>query len=139
MIVLDEPTSGMDTQARQHLWEMLKDYRSKKERLIILTTHFMEEAEYLGNRIGIMGDGKMITCGKSHFLKNMYGAGYILTMVTDDNANKEEIYKIITDRISGVKADVPADKAGKEFKFTLPQTEASKFSEMFKIFETQKE
>lgn len=57
IILLDEPTSGMDTYARRHLWEMLKLY--KKDKLIVLTTHFMDEADFLGDRIGIMGEGRL--------------------------------------------------------------------------------
>ena len=48
----------MDTSARRHIWDMLKKYKSEK--IIVLTTHFMDEADYLGDRIGIMGDGKYI-------------------------------------------------------------------------------
>ena len=51
-IILDEPTSGMDTSARRHIWEILKNF--KNDRIILLTTHFMDEADYLGDRIGIM-------------------------------------------------------------------------------------
>lgn len=55
LVYLDEPTSGMDTSARRHVWDMLKRY--KNDRIICLTTHFMDEADYLGDRIGIMADG----------------------------------------------------------------------------------
>ena len=79
IIVLDEPTAGMDTYARRFIWEMLKNYR--KGRIIILTTHLMDEADYLGDRIGIMMQGKIVTCGSSVFLKNKFGLGYNLTFV----------------------------------------------------------
>ena len=52
LVMLDEPTSGMDLGARRNLWDMLKSY--KKDRIIILTTHHMDEADVLGDRIGIM-------------------------------------------------------------------------------------
>jgi ATP-binding cassette subfamily A (ABC1) protein 3 len=55
LVLLDEPTSGMDLSARRGLWEMLKNY--KKNRIIILTTHYMDEADILGDRIGIMAKG----------------------------------------------------------------------------------
>jgi len=55
LIYLDEPTSGMDTSARRHIWEMLKKY--KNDKIVVLTTHFMDEADFLGDRIGIMGEG----------------------------------------------------------------------------------
>ena len=77
VIILDEPTSGMDASARRYIWDLLKSY--KNDRIIILTTHFMDEADYLGDRIGIMGDGKMLCCGSSVFLKNQFGVGYSIT------------------------------------------------------------
>jgi len=55
LILLDEPTSGMDTSARRFVWEMLTNM--KQDRVIILTTHFMDEADFIGDRIGIMVDG----------------------------------------------------------------------------------
>ena len=55
---LDEPSSGMDATARREMWDMLKKY--KDDRIIILTTHYMEEADSLGDRIGIMSHGKMM-------------------------------------------------------------------------------
>jgi ATP-binding cassette subfamily A (ABC1) protein 3 len=52
LVMLDEPTTGMDLSARRGLWDMLKNYRNN--RIIILTTHYMDEADVLGDRIGIM-------------------------------------------------------------------------------------
>ena len=51
-VLLDEPTSGMDLSARRSLWDMLRNYRENK--IILLTTHYMDEADVLGDRIGIM-------------------------------------------------------------------------------------
>ena len=79
LVMLDQPTAGMDLSARRSLWDMLKNYRNN--RIIILTTHYMDEADVLGDRIGIMGKGKILCLGTSLFLKNRYGAGYKLTMV----------------------------------------------------------
>ncbi len=77
LVYLDEPTSGMDTSSRRHIWEMLKNY--KHDKIIILTTHFMDEADYLSDRIGIMNEGKLVCCGSPVFLKNNFGVGYNLT------------------------------------------------------------
>jgi len=78
-ILLDEPTSGMDLQARRQLWNTLKEY--KKDRIIVLTTHYMDEADILGDRIGIMSNGIMTCLGSSSFLKNKFGVGYNLTII----------------------------------------------------------
>ena len=73
LILLDEPTAGLDISARRRLWDTLKRYR--EDRLIILTTHYMDEAEILGDRIGIMSQGKLVCLGTTSFLKQRYGAG----------------------------------------------------------------
>ena len=79
IILLDEPTSGMDVMARRKLWEFLKTY--KKDKIILLTTHFLDEAEYLGDRIGIMSDGKFLCSGTSSFLKSKYPCGFNLNLL----------------------------------------------------------
>ncbi len=78
-VLLDEPTSGLDIQARRQLWNMLRQY--KKNRIILLTTHYMDEADILGDRIGIMTQGKMTCLGSSMFLKSRFGVGYVMTVV----------------------------------------------------------
>ena len=70
-MILDEPTSGMDPQARRGMWDVLQTL--KKDRTIMLTTHFMEEADVLGDRIAIMADGKVKCCGSPMFLKSNLG------------------------------------------------------------------
>jgi ATP-binding cassette, subfamily A (ABC1), member 3 len=79
LVLLDEPTAGMDLGARRGLWDMLKSY--KTDRIIILTTHYMDEADVLGDRIAIMAQGELKCLGSSLFLKNRFGAGYKLTLV----------------------------------------------------------
>lgn len=78
-VLLDEPTAGMDLTARRKLWDMLK--RQKQNRIILLTTHYMDEADLLGDRIGIMSQGELVCLGSSLFLKKKYGVGYNLTVV----------------------------------------------------------
>ena len=78
LVMLDEPTSGMDLTARRELWNMLKE--EKEGRVMVLTTHFMDEADILGDRIGIMANGTLLCCGSSLFLKNKFGVGYRLNI-----------------------------------------------------------
>lgn len=82
LVMLDEPTSGMDLTAWRKIWDMLK--RNKDGRVIILTTHFMDEADILGDRIGIMASGKIKCCGSSLFLKKWFGVGYNLVIAKVD-------------------------------------------------------
>lgn len=76
VVLFDEPSSGMDPAARRQLWDML--LKEKVGRTILLTTHFMDEADVLGDRIAIMCDGELRCYGTSFFLKKYYGCGYKL-------------------------------------------------------------
>lgn len=75
MVFLDEPTTGMDPITRRHVWDIIED--AKKGRSIVLTTHSMEEADILGDRIAIMAKGKLHCIGTSIRLKSRFGTGYI--------------------------------------------------------------
>ena len=61
LLFLDEPTTGFDPEARRAAWEMIEDLRSLG-RTIILTTHYMEEAEYLADRVAVLVDGRIVAC-----------------------------------------------------------------------------
>ena len=76
VVLCDEPTSGMDPSARRALWDVLQE--EKKGRTILLSTHFMDEADILGDRIAIMSDGELKCCGTSFYLKKKFGVGYHL-------------------------------------------------------------
>ena len=85
LVVLDEPTSGMDPKSRRDTWDIIR--KNRAERVIMLSTHFMDEADILCDRIGIMHTGKLATCGSSLELKERHGAGYVLTLIVDDDDN----------------------------------------------------
>jgi len=76
LCILDEPTTGLDPGARRRLWDTLA--MLKKGRTILLTTHFMDEAEILGDRVGIMKDGKLACVGSPIALKQEFDIGYEL-------------------------------------------------------------
>uniref|UniRef100_A0A668ACT9 P-type phospholipid transporter n=1 Tax=Myripristis murdjan TaxID=586833 RepID=A0A668ACT9_9TELE len=79
VVILDEPTAGVDPYARRGIWDLLLNYR--QGRTIILSTHHMDEADILGDRIAIISHGKLCCVGSSLFLKNQLGTGYYLTLV----------------------------------------------------------
>ncbi|CAM5115675.1 unnamed protein product [Eretmochelys imbricata] len=82
VVILDEPTAGVDPYSRRGIWELLLKYR--QGRTIILSTHHMDEADILGDRIAIISHGKLCCIGSSLFLKNQLGTGYYLTLVKKD-------------------------------------------------------
>jgi ABC-2 type transport system ATP-binding protein len=67
ILFLDEPTLGLDPQARRAIWEYI--IQLKREKTILLTTHYMDEADFLADRIGVMDEGKIIALGSSQKLK----------------------------------------------------------------------
>ncbi|KAL6982570.1 ATP-binding cassette sub- A member 2 [Sarracenia purpurea var. burkii] len=75
LVLLDEPTTGMDPINRRHVWDIIED--AKKGRAIILTTHSMEEADILSDRIGIMAKGRLRCIGTSNRLKSKFGTSFV--------------------------------------------------------------
>jgi len=78
IILLDEPSAGMDPEARRFMWTVVEQISQRdKKSAVILTTHSMEEAEALSTKMGIMVRGGIFKCfGSSQHLKNKYGTGY---------------------------------------------------------------
>ncbi|XP_052061510.1 phospholipid-transporting ATPase ABCA3-like [Mytilus californianus] len=132
-VMLDEPTSGMDPAARRQTWDVLQKFR--KDRTLVLTTHFMDEADLLGDRIAIMADGVVKCCGTSHFLKKKYGAGYHLVMVKNQSCNVSTVTQLIQSHIrtATLESDISA-----ELSYLLPFDESSKFENLFKDVEAKK-
>lgn len=85
VIFFDEPTTGMDPKNRRHVWTLIQSL--KVGRVVIMTTHSMEEADVLGDRLGIMCNGRLKCVGSSLHLKKKYGSGYRLAVVADTQKN----------------------------------------------------
>ncbi len=111
---------------------MLKQY--KTGRIIILTTHYMDEADYLGDRIAIMGEGTIRTCGTSMYLKDKFGVGYTLNLFKKDEKNNNN-----TEVINFIKAIIPtaehAPNISTELSFKLPLDTAPQFPTLFEQLE----
>ncbi|GMF13570.1 unnamed protein product [Phytophthora lilii] len=133
LVFLDEPTSGMDPYSRRSTWEILLNNRN--DRVMVLTTHFMDEADILGDRIAIMAEGEMRCCGSSLFLKNRFGAGYNLTLVKDDaKCDDDAVAAFVT---SYVPAAQLLSNVGSEIAFQLPLHSSSEFATMFAEMDRQ--
>lgn len=127
LVLLDEPTSGMDLSARRKLWNMLKNY--KTGRIMILTTHYMDEADILGDRIGIMAGGQLVCLGSSLFLKNRYGVGYNITMVKKEKTENNLIMPYFQKHLGAEIKD--KNEVSSEFTIKIPTSLSSKFQEFF--------
>ena len=89
VIFLDEPSSGLDPLSRRQLWDMIHEEKARGK-TVILTTHFMEEADYLGDRIAIMSHGKLYCCDTSSALKHRYGVGFYLTFAKEGEQDPQQ-------------------------------------------------
>lgn len=126
LIFLDEPTAGMDPHSRHSLWSLLK--KKKENRVILLTTHFMDEADILADRKVFIRKGKLRCCGSSLFLKSKFGVGYHLTMVVEPTSNTETIKDYLQNMIPSFEQE---RSHGNELSFTLPLQEVSNFGLLF--------
>lgn len=130
LVLLDEPTAGMDLNARRKLWNMLKN--QKHNRIIILTTHYMDEADILGDRIGIMSGGKLVCLGSSLFLKNRFGVGYNLTMVKNHKEPNTKVGPYFEQHLGPVKK---LHEVSSEITYQIPISLSYKFKEFFENFD----
>jgi ATP-binding cassette subfamily A (ABC1) protein 3 len=91
IILLDEPSAGMDPEARRFMWQVVaKISQQRKKSAVILTTHSMEEAEALSTKMGIMVKGGIFRCfGSSQHIKNKYGTGYEIEVKVRKISNDE--------------------------------------------------
>ncbi|XP_050530373.1 phospholipid-transporting ATPase ABCA3-like isoform X2 [Daktulosphaira vitifoliae] len=134
VLILDEPTSGMDPESRREMWDLLLSIRGK--RTILITTHFMEEADVLGDRIAIMDHGKVICYGTSLFLKKAYGTGYNLTIIKKESFDVIEMAKVIKDFVP--EANLQSSLSA-QVVFNLPNESSNQFPELFRMLELKKE
>ncbi|CAG2105325.1 unnamed protein product [Medioppia subpectinata] len=130
VVVLDEPTSGVDVAIRRQIWSILQSHKANKT--IIMTTHFMEEADILCDRKAILTKGSLRCVGSSLFLKKKFGIGYHLTVDTQKDVHIKDITSLVT-------SDIPTARlsrsAGTEVFYILPQNESQKFSQLFSTLE----
>lgn len=134
VVMLDEPTSGMDPSARRATWDLLQG--EKRGRTILLTTHFMDEADLLGDRIAIMAGGELQCCGSPLFLKNKYGAGYHMVIVKDAFCNVSEITRLVHMYVPNAALE---SSAGAELSYILPKESTSRFELLFAELEMNRE
>ncbi|KAL0205106.1 hypothetical protein P9112_000413 [Eukaryota sp. TZLM1-RC] len=93
VLVLDEPTTGLDVRVRANLWEIIMEIR--KDRAVIITTHSMEEAEQLSTRVAIMCHSRLHALGTSLRLRNAFGSGYKVLIEINDDSDVDAILGVL--------------------------------------------
>jgi len=93
ILFLDEPTLGLDPQTRVHVWDYIKKLREEKEVTVFLTTHYMDEAEKLCDRVAIIDNGKIISTGKPEDLTHLVGLEVVYVKI-ENNLKPENLLQI---------------------------------------------
>ncbi|XP_049537371.1 phospholipid-transporting ATPase ABCA1 [Anopheles darlingi] len=135
LLILDEPTSGLDPESRRDIWDVL--LRLRQDHTILLTTHFMEEADMLGDWIAIMEYGELVAFGSPMFLKQQYGKGYTLKLLKratglDWQATLALIRQYVPDAIE-------RSAVQQVCAVTLPYGAIDKYADLLQELELQKE
>ncbi|XP_049285562.1 ATP-binding cassette sub-family A member 2 [Anopheles funestus] len=133
LLILDEPTSGLDPESRRDIWDVLLKLRQKHT--ILLTTHFMEEADVLADWVAIMEEGALVAFGSPLYLKREYGKGYTLKLFKAKNFDERQTWSLIQHHVP--KAFV-RDSVQEIFAVTLPYDDVAQYAAMLKELEVTK-
>ena len=136
LVLLDEPTSGMDVIAKRKLWNFLKEF--KNDKIIILTTHSLDEAEYLGDRIGIMSNGEFICSGTSSFLKSKYPCGFNLNLLVNPEVFNDKIRKELFNKLIKYEPKLEVKISSKGLFSVNIESNNNNIKEIFNIIEDNK-
>ncbi|XP_069055940.1 cholesterol transporter ABCA5 isoform X1 [Pleurodeles waltl] len=126
VLLLDEPTAGMDPCSRHVVWKLLK--HRKADRVTVLSTHFMDEADILADRKAVISQGMLKCIGSSLFLKTKWGVGYRLSLDINKICDVEAVTSLIRGHTAGSKL---LQQHEHELVFTLPFKDMDKFSGLF--------
>ena len=93
LVILDEPTTGLDPQARRNIWTLIQEIHQRNV-TVVLTTHYMEEAEALCQRLAIMDRGKLVATDTPQNLMNRLNATYTVTMMTTEPLTEDQLLSL---------------------------------------------
>ena len=146
LVLLDEPTAGMDPMARRLLWDAVERATREQGKAVVITTHNMEECEALCTRLGIMVNGQLKCLGSPQHLKSKFGSGYTLTakVAAYDRVEEEEEVGDNLQRFKGfVQRTFPGcrlvDAHQGTVNYHLPENEDVTWARVFGAMEVAKE
>lgn len=137
VVLLDEPSAGMDPLARREFWDVLK--KIKRDKVVLITTHDMEEADYLADRVGFIAGGRVAAVGSPLFLKQRFGMGMELTVVFEPGAPPVSIDRLRRFVEARVESARPVKAPLGQAKFRLPLDAAKEFPGLLRDLEESKE
>ncbi|NWU77349.1 ABCAD protein, partial [Onychorhynchus coronatus] len=114
-VVLDEPTSGVDPCSRRGIWDVLLKYKAGCT--LIFTTHHLDEAEVLSDRIAILQRGQLRCCGSPSYLRETYGQGHSLTLTKKDPMHIVRVTSLVQTHIPEA---FLKENSGTELTYVIP-------------------
>ncbi|CAH2089852.1 unnamed protein product [Euphydryas editha] len=133
VLVLDEPTSGLDVQTRRKLWDLLLSLRGS--RTVLLSTHFMEEAEALGDRVAALHAGRLRCHATTMHLKRALDTGYRLSFTTIGLPDEPVITAAVTSKIPEATVN---ETSLNSISYNLQSKNSAKFPELFNFLKNKK-
>ncbi|HNR58940.1 MAG TPA: DUF4162 domain-containing protein, partial [Methanothrix sp.] len=118
VLFLDEPTLGLDAQTRRYIWRYIRRMNGEEGVTVVLTTHYMEEADHLCERVAIIDQGRIVALDSPESLKDLIGAD-IVTLEVEDGVGDEAV-RALSD-LEGVEA---VDRAGSTLRLRVDRSEA---------------
>ena len=136
LVVLDEPTAGIDPYSRRHIWDFLMSQR--EGRCTLLSTHHMDEAEVVGDRIAIIDHGHLLCVGGLPFLKQQFQLKYVLKVEKEsEDTATSDVTRLVETHVPSAKLD---KGAGEEMHYSFPLSvvrEDESLSRLFSVLERE--
>ncbi|KHJ86592.1 ABC transporter, ATP-binding protein [Oesophagostomum dentatum] len=132
IIILDEPTAGIDPKARREIWEVLSMMRDSSESSLLLTSHSMDECEALCSRIAILQKGRMIAIGTSQQLKSRFGNSFTITMVAPRLEERDDVIEGVQRAFPDATLKTPKESLTLSLKWQIPRRETDRWSTLFR-------
>ncbi|XP_064467746.1 phospholipid-transporting ATPase ABCA1-like isoform X1 [Ornithodoros turicata] len=132
VLILDEPTAGIDLETRRDLWDLF--FELKQHCSIMLCTHDMDEADLLGDRIGVMAHGILLCWGTPAFLRNAFSMGYKIHLGKLDTIKVENVFNIVRQTVPHARIE---SESLTEVKISLGVSNIQGLQSMFSALEDQ--
>ncbi|CAJ0597082.1 unnamed protein product [Cylicocyclus nassatus] len=129
LIILDEPTAGIDPKTRHLIWELLKQMQSDG-RAILISSHSMGECEALCSRIGVLVKGRFVAIGSSQKLKSRYANIYYLHTIMKALDDKDKVTNEVLSKFPSSELVTKTEET-LNLKFKIPRKEGDKLSELY--------
>jgi ABC-2 type transport system ATP-binding protein len=130
ILILDEPTAGVDVETRQHMWDFLKKLNKQSKTTFLLTTHYIEEAEQLCDKIAIIQKGRIIACDTKNKIMKNFGKKELVFTLKEQITEKNEtgIKKLLVDY------KIKIDKNNNQIKINI-SSEKIDYNKFLKIIQ----